>query len=85
MPRPRPPGPGDGRAFQPISAAVRFTTSIARGSESPCSRNSTGSRRAAAANSSVKLSTAKQLAIFPGARMFDERSGTVLIQCTTTS
>ena len=43
-----------------------------------------GSMEAAAANSSVKLSTAKTLAIFPGARRFERRRGVSFNQCTTT-
>ena len=57
---------------------------MARGSVSRARRNATGSAPAAAASSSVKLSTANTLAILPGARRFDSCSGVSFIQCTTT-
>src|SRR5437773_1592517 len=61
--------PGEGRVCQFISDAARLITSLPRVSVNPWSRNSIGSSPAAAASSSVKLSTAKQLAGFPGERI----------------
>ncbi len=86
-PRPVPeaPGAGDGRGVHPMRAAARRMTSMPRGSDRPCRRNATPSACATTASMSVKLSTAKQFAILPGARMFDGRSGAVGSQCTTTS
>jgi hypothetical protein len=60
---------GEGRDCQVISAAARLITSIPRTSANPRGRNSIGSNLAAAASSSTKLSTAKQLAGLPGERI----------------
>jgi len=57
---------GDRRDCQFISAAARLIASAPRLYSNARSRNSTGSSPAAAASSSVKLSTAKQLAGLPG-------------------
>src|SRR6516225_8277124 len=67
--------PGEGRDCQFIDAAARLITSTPRLSSKPRSRNSTGSSPAAAASSSVKLSTAKQLAGLPGERIGAGRNG----------
>src|SRR5438105_15760739 len=88
MPRPRAigaslSGPGEGRACHFIKVAVRLMTSAPRASLRPRNRNSTGSTRAATANSSIKLSTAKQLAGLPGERSGAGRNGASLSQCTS--
>src|SRR6266700_1242011 len=65
--------PGEGRGCQAIIWATRSITAMARGSVSPRRRNAMESMPAAAASSSVKLSTAKALPILPGARRFERR------------
>src|SRR5215469_12036901 len=84
MPRPvsaplfRSLGAGEGRGCQEIIAAARSITASARGSVRPCRRNAIASIRAAAASSSVKLSTAKTLPIFSGARRLESLIGVLL-------
>ena len=56
---------------------------MARGLVSRFRRHSSGSTRASAAISSVNDSTAKVLAILPGARIAEVRSGASGSQCTT--
>src|SRR5436190_1661476 len=73
MPRPRAmaafaSAPGEGRVCHFIIVATRLISSMPRGLLRLRKRNSIGSMPAAAASSSVKLSTAKQLAGLPGER-----------------
>src|SRR5947199_280185 len=73
MPRPRATAalasaPGEGRVCHFIIVATRLINSMPRALLRLRKRNSIGSMPAAAANSSVKLSTAKQLAGLPGER-----------------
>ena len=60
--------PGEGRVCHFIIVATRLISSMPRGLLRLRKRNSIGSMPAAAASSSVKLSTAKQLAGLPGER-----------------
>ena len=70
------PGAGDGRGCQPISCATRLDHfDAARIAPGRAGGTRAGRRLAFAASSSTKLSTAKQFATLPGARMFEGRSG----------
>src|SRR5438105_9994620 len=89
MPRPRAmaafaSAPGEGRVCHFIMVATRLISSMPRGLLRLRKRNSIGSMPAAAASSSVKLSTAKQLAGLPGERNGAGRSGASFSQCTMT-
>jgi len=66
-----------------LRAATFRSTSMPRGLVRRLRRNSSGSTRVSAAISSVNDSTAKVLAILPGARSGEVRSGASATQCTT--